>query len=176
MIRRGPEYAISFNRTWDEYLWGFGSIEGDYWLGLEHIHLLTAFLQFLDIVLEDGESNSIQLFYRPFKVNSKNHGFSLQTGVFTSHSPTNMTDSFAPPTNQNMSGKPFITFDHNPSGNSCPNDMRCGWWFGDECTAANLNGPALTEEDYNNDPSQPRITWIGLGYIKYAHMRVTEMP
>jgi len=32
---------FDWNRTWDEYKAGFGSIDGNFWLGLEKMHLLT---------------------------------------------------------------------------------------------------------------------------------------
>lgn len=83
-------------------------------------------------------------------------------------------DSFTSLTNQTINGKPFINYYHNQYGSSSPNDMRCGWWFRDARTAANLNRPHPWQRKTTSrtDPSQSRITWIALGYIKYAHMKV----
>jgi len=36
-------YAFNWNLSWADYKAGFGSIDADFWLGLEKIHLLTSF-------------------------------------------------------------------------------------------------------------------------------------
>ena len=32
---------VSFNRDWQEYRQGFGDLNGDHWLGLQNMHLIT---------------------------------------------------------------------------------------------------------------------------------------
>jgi hypothetical protein len=39
--QRSNGYETNFNRTWREYSQGFGSLRGDFWLGLEIVHRLT---------------------------------------------------------------------------------------------------------------------------------------
>lgn len=39
--RRHNGFETSFNRTWREYSTGFGSLRGDFWIGLETISKLT---------------------------------------------------------------------------------------------------------------------------------------
>ena len=39
--RRFPS-SLSFNRTWAEYKNGFGSVAGEFWLGLEKLYQITA--------------------------------------------------------------------------------------------------------------------------------------
>ncbi|OWF39987.1 Angiopoietin-related protein 4 [Mizuhopecten yessoensis] len=34
--------SVSFNRSWTDYVTGFGDLRGDFWLGLEYIHVLTS--------------------------------------------------------------------------------------------------------------------------------------
>ena len=58
--RRGNygEPRESFNRNWDEYKYGFGSHEKEFWLGNENIHMLTRTNDYeLRIDLEDFEGN-----------------------------------------------------------------------------------------------------------------------
>ena len=59
--RRGNygEPRESFNRNWDEYKYGFGSPEKEFWLGNENIHMLTRSNDYeLRIDLEDFEGNT----------------------------------------------------------------------------------------------------------------------
>ena len=38
---RRVDGSVLFNRTWVEYVAGFGESGGNYWLGLENLHLIT---------------------------------------------------------------------------------------------------------------------------------------
>ncbi|XP_033126281.1 fibrinogen-like protein A [Anneissia japonica] len=42
VILRRSDGSRLFNNTWDEYVSGFGSVNDEYWLGLENIYQLTA--------------------------------------------------------------------------------------------------------------------------------------
>lgn len=39
-VPAGP--AFNWNRTWSDYKNGFGSIESNFWFGLERVHMLTS--------------------------------------------------------------------------------------------------------------------------------------
>ncbi|XP_062597034.1 microfibril-associated glycoprotein 4-like [Saccostrea cucullata] len=41
VIQRRVEGSTDFNKTWNEYKDGFGSVNSSYWLGIDVIHLLT---------------------------------------------------------------------------------------------------------------------------------------
>jgi len=42
VIRRRQDGSVDFyNRTWEDYSRGFGSLTGEFWLGNDNIHLLT---------------------------------------------------------------------------------------------------------------------------------------
>ena len=40
--RRSSPFDILFNRTWSDYKVGFGDVTGDFWLGLDKLHAITA--------------------------------------------------------------------------------------------------------------------------------------
>ena len=40
-ILRRYNGSIRFDRNWNDYVNGFGGIEGEHWLGLKYIHELT---------------------------------------------------------------------------------------------------------------------------------------
>ena len=40
-IQRRISDSVDFDRDWDDYVNGFGEVDGNYWIGLEEIHQLT---------------------------------------------------------------------------------------------------------------------------------------
>ena len=40
-IKRRISDSVDFGREWDDYVNGFGDIDGNYWMRLEEIHQLT---------------------------------------------------------------------------------------------------------------------------------------
>ena len=40
--RRSSPFDVPFNRTWHDYKVGFGHVTGDFWLGLDKLHAITA--------------------------------------------------------------------------------------------------------------------------------------
>jgi len=42
IIHQHLGHAFGWNLTWVDYKAGFGSIDGDFWLGLEKMYLLTS--------------------------------------------------------------------------------------------------------------------------------------
>ena len=43
IIHQRLDVSSSWNLPWADYKAGFGSTDGDFWLGLEKMHLLTSF-------------------------------------------------------------------------------------------------------------------------------------
>ena len=41
VVQKRFDGSVSFNRSWAEYVGGFGTLGGEFWLGLEKIHRLT---------------------------------------------------------------------------------------------------------------------------------------
>ncbi|XP_033149805.1 angiopoietin-related protein 4 [Drosophila busckii] len=59
VIQRRVDDSVSFNRTWEEYKNGFGDLSGNFWLGLEKLHLMTKFQPHaLYLQLEDSKTKN----------------------------------------------------------------------------------------------------------------------
>ncbi|KAL8212562.1 UNVERIFIED_CONTAM: hypothetical protein K2H54_050743 [Gekko kuhli] len=139
VIQRRQDGAVDFNRTWQEYRQGFGSLQGEHWLGNEHLHSLTRLGQhILRIELEDWHGVKRHAIYRKFKVASEANKYRLTAREYQGSAGNALSYS----RNYNHDHKCFTTWDSDndnyPMGN-CGTYYGAGWWF-DSCLAANLNG------------------------------------
>ncbi|XP_076063328.1 microfibril-associated glycoprotein 4-like isoform X2 [Oratosquilla oratoria] len=77
-----PPYE-DFYRTWVEYEKGFGGLEGEHWLGLEHIHHLTSHsLQELRIDLADFDNATRWAKYGFFNVKDSDSKYVMNCGSY----------------------------------------------------------------------------------------------
>ncbi|KAG8539131.1 hypothetical protein GDO81_021367 [Engystomops pustulosus] len=139
VFQRRQDGSVDFNRTWQDYRQGFGSLQGEHWLGNEHLHSLTRLGQHtLRIELEDWYGVKRHAIYRKFKVASEQNKYRLTAREYQGNAGNALSYS----RNYNHDHKHFTTHDSDndnyPSGN-CGTYYGSGWWF-DTCLAANLNG------------------------------------
>nr|XP_008103499.1 PREDICTED: fibroleukin isoform X1 [Anolis carolinensis] len=139
MIQRRQDGTVDFNRTWQEYKKGFGSLQGEHWLGNEHLHSLTRLGQHvLRIELEDWHGVKRHAIYRKFKVASEANKYRLTAREYQGNAGNALSYS----RNYNHDHKCFTTWDtdnDNYSMGNCGTYYGAGWWF-DSCLAANPNG------------------------------------
>ncbi|XP_059937339.1 microfibril-associated glycoprotein 4 isoform X1 [Mesoplodon densirostris] len=80
--------SVSFFRGWNDYKLGFGRADGEYWLGLQNLHLLTLKQKYeLRVDLEDFENNTAFAKYAEFSispnaVSAEEDGYSLHVSGF----------------------------------------------------------------------------------------------
>ncbi|XP_041836804.1 fibroleukin isoform X2 [Melanotaenia boesemani] len=131
--------SVDFNRTWQEYKDGFGSLQGEHWLGNAALHALTSTGQHqLRVELEDWHQQKRQATYNNFKVASESQRYRLTAREYSGDAGNALSYS----KRYNHDGRSFSTADRDhdryTSGN-CGQYYGAGWWF-DACLAANLNG------------------------------------
>ncbi|KAM4652830.1 fibrinogen-like protein 1 [Discoglossus pictus] len=139
VFQRRQDGTVDFNRTWHDYKLGFGSPQGEHWLGNENLHSLTRLGQHtLRIELEDWYGVKRYAIYKKFKVASEQNKYRLTAREYSGNAGNALSYS----RNYNHDHKLFTTYDSDndnyPSGN-CGTYYGAGWWF-DTCLAANLNG------------------------------------
>ncbi|KAM6980477.1 fibroleukin [Aplochiton taeniatus] len=135
--RRGG--SVDFNRTWQEYREGFGSPQGEHWLGNAALHALTSGgQQQLRIQLEDWHHQRRQATYSTFRVAAEAQRYRLTAREYSGDAGNALSYS----KRYNHDGRAFSTADRDhdryTTGN-CAQYYGAGWWF-DACLAANLNG------------------------------------
>ncbi|XP_028414652.1 fibrinogen C domain-containing protein 1-like [Dendronephthya gigantea] len=135
IFQRRVDGSVDFHRNWSDYKVGFGNLTGEYWLGLDKIHRLTASGQnTLRVDLETFENETAYAVYESFTVANESHGYRLKLDN-TSFTGT-AGDSL-----EGNSGMKFTTQDvHNDFlPKNCAKEWSGAWWFR-RCGASNLNG------------------------------------
>ncbi len=138
VIQRRFDGSVSFDRTFDEYENGFGSLDGEFWLGLKKLNILTNSTKQWEfrVDLEDFEGNQGYAVYDQFKVGDAASFYPLDIGSYIDG---DAGDSIK---RQYRSGIPFTTKDQDNDDsktNNCGISSRSGWWH-KACTFANVNG------------------------------------
>ena len=76
--------SVDFNQNWDSYEAGFGSPNGEYWLGNEYLHYLTNAKSYkLRFDLEDWDGNTAYAEYSSFRVTSEADKYRLLLGDYS---------------------------------------------------------------------------------------------
>ena len=76
--------SVDFYRGWAEYKRGFGSLTGEFWLGLDKIHRLTSSGNYkLRVDLENFSGNTYYAEYDFLKLASERQKYKLSVGRYS---------------------------------------------------------------------------------------------
>ena len=166
VFQRRMDGSVDFYRNWFDYWQGFGSLSGEFWLGLDKIHRLSITGTELRVDLRDFEGNSAYAKYTNFSVGDSASKYHLSVSGYSGTA----GDSLAW-----HNGQRFSTRDQD---NDACNDCSCsqlykgGWWYS-ACHHSNLNGL------YHGGPHSSYAdgvnwwTWKGHNYsLKFTEMKV----
>ncbi|KAM4549318.1 angiopoietin-related protein 4-like [Odontesthes bonariensis] len=134
IIQKREDGSQNFNQLWDTYKTGFGSLNGEFWLGLDNIHSLSKQGQYILQVELSGETGKQQDARYKFQLDGEDKVFALHLEQESGDQEKIMTTG--------ASGLPFSTADRD---NDLSADINCaellsgGWWFS-SCGQSNLNG------------------------------------
>ncbi|XP_019617395.1 PREDICTED: angiopoietin-related protein 3-like [Branchiostoma belcheri] len=178
VIQRRFDGSVDFNRPYNAFRYGFGSANGEQWLGLENMYRLTNQHTYtLYVQLEDWNRAVKYAKYSSFSVGSSSNyrlyvsGYSGTAGDGFSSSSSSVY----------LSGQPFSARDVDrdaKSSGSCAGGLNLitgGWWY-KNCGKSALNGPYLRPSDYTGY-SGWGIAWYPFGgsyrcYLKKSKMMV----
>ncbi|XP_058489571.1 microfibril-associated glycoprotein 4-like [Solea solea] len=172
VIQRRKDGTVNFYYGWDQYRTGFGEPSGEFWLGLENIHVLTQRKSYeLRVDMEDFEGNKAYVYYSTFSVGPEEDGYRLQVGGFRNGRRGDVAgDSLI-----YHDGMKFSTFDKDQDLNgqeNCAGLFRGGWWY-NNCHYANPNGVYFSGHDSPYGMGINWTTWRELYYsLKSIEMKI----
>ena len=167
VIQRRVDGSTDFYRGWEEYKRGFGDKNGDFWLGLDAIHAMTAESVTLRVDLVDLDGKKIFAEYKKFKVGSVESNYKLEISGYSGNATDAMTSKH--------NGMEFSTKDRDNDRSSefCALQWKGGWWY-NTCHYANLNGLFTTGPSSRGRPEY--MSWLTLngqyGTIVFSEMRI----
>ena len=136
VFQRRYSGAVNFFRNWADYKHGFGPTFGEFWLGNDYIHRLTARKDVvLRVELADWSGNTALAKYGIFRVADEGSKYRLSVGSYSGTA----GDSMA-----HHNGRAFSTKDQDNDDYSghCAQSYTGAWWYGN-CHDSNLNGKYL---------------------------------
>nr|XP_039250431.1 fibrinogen-like protein 1 [Styela clava] len=134
VIQRRIDGSVDFDREFEDYVSGFGNMTGNFWIGLETIHLLTSSADYwkLDFVMKGNSgSEKGEVRFMNFKLGNRSTNYRFDYTDFGSKSGKTLETHF-----EGMKNMIFKVRDK--EGGGCPG--KSGWWFNDD-TICSLNGP-----------------------------------
>jgi len=169
VIQRRMDGSVDFFRGWLDYSEGFGTVDGEFWLGLQRIHVLTTSRSYkLRIDLEDWTGRWWNAEYGQFSIGSEDTDYELFVDGYTGN---------AGDTLSYHSGVAFSTMDHNNDnkGGLCPTWCHGAWWYKD-CYLSNLNGRYYEQGPYIPDTNWgDGVNWKTTFNTYYYSFKTAEM-
>jgi len=171
VIQRRGDYGDpkeNFTRDWNDYKYGFGDLNGEFWFGNDYISQLTLHTPFtLRVELEAHDGRTAWAEYDTFRVEGEAMDYRVWVGGYSG----NASDSLSA-----HNGYKFSTVDRNndqaPKCCPCAPAYGGGWWFY-SCFEANLNGEYFS---VNTDNGYYRgiiwELWLGDNSLKSAQMMI----
>ncbi|XP_071837318.1 uncharacterized protein [Apostichopus japonicus] len=142
VFQRRVDSSLSFHRDWNEYREGFGTADGNFWLGNDKLAALTSQGQYelrIDFVSKSGQHHFAK--YSSFSVGNVDTNFRLSISGYDSSS----TAGYNALGHSYHNGAAFSTRDRDNDGCSYyhyASYYKSGWWYTYYCYYyCDLNGP-----------------------------------
>ena len=177
VLLKRQDGSVDFYLNWADYKGGFGNLEGEHWLGLDNMYLLThqsSDPPQLRVDLADWEGNTAFAKYDQFSVGDEDSDYTLSVSGYQSASTAG--DSLTNPHN----GQRFSTPDRDNDMTDTFADGHCavyfhGPWWHKYCYHSLLTGKYFTNGGERSSPPHGIIWsgWKGFNYsIRYANMKI----
>ncbi|XP_041355317.1 angiopoietin-related protein 1-like [Gigantopelta aegis] len=145
MVQYRDDVTEDFYRNWTDYRNGFGSLDADFWLGLEKIRQIVKNRDVdLVVFMKLGNGSYYQQRYFNVSVSDESDGYRVMFSHSRPGSSFPLGDSLS-----YANGSQFTTLDvdnDNWAGGNCAQTHKSGFWF-NACTKCNPNGRLLKPAD-----------------------------
>ena len=172
IIHQHLGYTFDWQLPWADYKDGFGSIDADFWLGLEAMHLLTSSQPYrLRVEMQERSSNLwYSAEYWSFKIGDElSDQYRLELSGFSGDAGDSLQYEGDMSGNgwygiYNHNGMKFTTFDQDNDpfgvfGRTCALNRGGGWWY-NKCFWACVTC------------KETRYKWATLGYVANSRMMI----
>ena len=167
MFHRRQNGSVDFFRGWNNYKAGFGQVSGEFWLGNDKIHRLTASRpSSLRVELEDWDGVRVYAKYGKFGIGDEQAQYRLEVGLYSGTAGDSLVG--------HHNNIPFTKKDSDNDSSSRNCAIKCigAWWY-NKCQHSNLNGQYLGEKD----------NWQGVRWyyfrsdlsLKFAEMKMRPL-
>ncbi|XP_033625575.1 ficolin-2-like [Asterias rubens] len=163
VFQRRQDGSVDFYLDFANYSRGFGNLEGEFWLGNDNLHRLTAQGEYeLRVDLTGLDDDTGFAIYGSFSIADVSDNYRLMVGSYSGTA----GDKLSPHNNQ-----AFTTKDRDNDAKSiynCAERWHGAWWYS-ACYYSNLNGRYFNEATTN----QEGIVWAG--FSGWRSLKTTEM-
>ena len=167
VIQRRVDNTTDFYRNCAEYKNGFGSLETNFWLGLERIHLLThEGPHELLVTMSDHSDKEAVSKYKHFSVANEASGYQLHIRDYV----FDTSDGGDALTLHHRSKFSAYDCDQDSSDENCAVEHRGGWWYR-SCFESNLNGRYYNDGMSNSE--EDGIIWLPFTGYEYSARTVS---
>lgn len=170
VVQRRLDGSINFTKTWDEYTFGFGNVNTEYWFGNENLYQMTSYSNYtLRIDMYGWEDDHAFVEYGIFFISSEQTGFRLNIGSYhgTAGDSLNYHNDMKFTTIDRDNDKWFL---------NCAIKDEAGWWY-KNCGYSSLNGLYIPGGNKTISPDGiiKGIIWFHWKWLYHYSMRRTEM-
>ncbi|XP_072016757.1 fibrinogen-like protein A [Amphiura filiformis] len=161
VFQRRIDGSVDFYQNWTDYKHGFGSVDGEHWLGLDKLHDLTSTGRWeLHVDLEDHRGNTVYANYDDFYIGNEDALYTLHIGQYngTAYDSLRWNNKFAFSTKDR---------DNDISELNCARLRQSAWWY-KYCTFADLNS------DYSGEPLSDNTGIIWYPWTHQTRRRFIE--
>lgn len=166
VIQRRVDGKVDFYRNWADYKTGFGSLEHEFWLGLDSIYQLTSSGKHsLRVDLQDWDNSTAYAEYEDFSIGSADVDFPLHISGYSGDAGDGMV------AHHDLNTMRFSTIDrdNDARADACTRVCHGAWWYND-CTFANPNGRYILDG---------RVSYEGIYWFywknDYRSLKTVEM-